>query len=178
MRAATLVPVALIALIAAVHHTLSEVSRTAACETTYIYEGYEPVELPQHVASLFPQYRLVRYADRDPALQQGKQKRVRQFQLLACSLHWIYFILHICINILAWDVDVGIRILKSKTLIPLLFVHGHIGSHQQVRSLASESSRELVRRLQNKDSKWDVWIEWNAVDLASQPSAFEPRILV
>jgi len=117
-------------------------------------------------------------ADRDPALQQGKQKRVRQFQLLACSLHWIYFILHICINILAWDVDVGIRILKSKTLIPLLFVHGHIGSHQQVRSLASESSRELVRRLQNKDSKWDVWIEWNAVDLASQPSAFEPRILV
>lgn len=50
-----------------------------------------------------------------------------------------------------------------------------------MRSMAAESSRELVRRLRRGETgtaAWDVWIDWHALDLAGEPSAFEPRILV
>ena len=73
----------------------------------------------------------------------------------------------------------GIAALRaSRPPVPLLFVPGHLGSHQQMRSLASESSRELVRRFSAQSKEpWDLWIEWSAVDFAAEPSAFEPRVL-
>lgn len=50
-----------------------------------------------------------------------------------------------------------------------------------MRSMASETSRELVRRLKassgNKQN-WDMWIDWHAVNFNEEPSAFEPALLV
>ena len=61
--------------------------------------------------------------------------------------------------------------------MPVLFVHGHMGSYQQMRSAASESGRELVRRLRAADD-WALWLQWYAVDFAAEPSALEASLLV
>ena len=54
------------------YFTWIEVQRTSVCDTTYIYEGYAPVELPSELIQKFPRYKLVRYVDRAPHLQQGE----------------------------------------------------------------------------------------------------------
>ena len=81
-----------------------------------------------------------------------------------------------------------IAVLRRQRTIPLLFVHGHLGSPQQMRSMASESSREIVKRFRqtsknsnnnNKDDdKWELWVDWHATNFNEEPSAFEPALLV
>jgi hypothetical protein len=114
------------------------------CETTYIYEGYEPVELPSSLTSRFPRYKVVRYVDQDPALQ----VHIQSFNQ------------------------------SPRQRATVLFVHGHLGSPSQMRSMASETSRELVRRSSsNPEPEKPIWIDWLAVDFGSEPSAFEPLLL-
>lgn len=57
----------------------------------------------------------------------------------------------------------------------LLFVHGHLGSPHQMRSMASETVREAVRRAKAGTSR--LWVEWHAADFGAEPSGFEPRLL-
>lgn len=43
-----------------------------SCDTTWLYEGYETVTLPPELAGFHhARYRLIRFADRDPALAIG-----------------------------------------------------------------------------------------------------------
>eukprot|EP00887_Chlorella_sp_A99_P004760 scaffold4.g4760.t1 len=74
--------------------------------------------------------------------------------------------------------------------VPVVFVHGHLGSHQQMRSLASETGRELRRRLEARDAgagggearadealHAPFWLDWLAPDFDAQPSALEPALV-
>jgi GPI inositol-deacylase len=63
--------------------------------------------------------------------------------------------------------------------VPVLFVPGHLGSYQQMRSMAAETSREVVGRLtQSRNANaWDMWLDWHAVDFSSEPSALDARLL-
>lgn len=45
-----------------------------------------------------------------------------------------------------------------------------------MRSMASESAKELVRR--SRRGEQVSWVDWYAVDFAEEPSALEPRVLV
>ena len=63
--------------------------------------------------------------------------------------------------------------------VPVLFVHGHLGSHQQMRSLASETGRELRRRLAaGRLGPQRFWLDWFAPNFNAQPSALESHLLV
>lgn len=75
----------------------------------------------------------------------------------------------------AHTLHAGIKKLRSQRSIPVLFIHGHLGTHQQMRSMASESSREALRRLNT--STYPFIFDWHAVDLNSEPSAFEPTLI-
>lgn len=124
------------------------------CETTYVYEGYEPVDLPSNLTSRFPgYYKVVRYVDRDPRLHMHMQSLKHQSRLDTTSVHH---------------------------RATVLFVHGHLGSPKQMRSMASETSRELFRRFSSSISNWNkTWIDfdWLATDFGSEPSGFEPLLL-
>ncbi|KAG7675103.1 hypothetical protein KSW81_002606 [Nannochloris sp. 'desiccata'] len=144
--------VGVITLLIAIYHNWREVQRTSICDTTYIYEGYADIALPSDITAAFPRYKLVRYNDNAPHLQQD----------IATLRH-------------------------RRCPIPLLFVHGHLGSPQQMRSMASETSREIIRRYKkasstptatpNKEDEWNLWIDWYAVNFNEEPSAFEPHLL-
>lgn len=65
---------------------------------------------------------------------------------------------------------------RNDGAFPVLFVHGHLGSYEQMRSMASETAKELSRRYRKGD---DIrWIDWYAVDFDGEPSGLEPRLLV
>ena len=57
----------------------------------------------------------------------------------------------------------------------VLFVHGHLGSREQMRSMASETAKEISRRL--KDQKQVDGVDWFAADFLEEPSGLEPRLL-
>jgi hypothetical protein len=76
--------VGVITLLITIYYTWREVQRTSVCETTYIYEGYVDVPLPSDITNAFPRYKLVRYIDNAPQLQQGK--RVVKFAPFIISL--------------------------------------------------------------------------------------------
>lgn len=59
-------------LVLGAHHNWRQLAKPSACETTYIYEGYGPAELPPEVALAFPRYKLITWADRDPAQRKGE----------------------------------------------------------------------------------------------------------
>jgi hypothetical protein len=46
-----------------------------------------------------------------------------------------------------------------------------------MRSMASETSREVIRRYTLNKDTWNLWIDWYAVNFNEEPSAFEPRLL-
>lgn len=83
--------------------------------------------------------------------------------------------------------DIAILNHRRPYPIPLLFVHGHLGSPHQMRSMASETSREVIRRYKaassttttsNIEDQWDLWwIDWYAVNFNAEPSAFEPHLV-
>ena len=62
-------------------------------------------------------------------------------------------------------------------MVPVLFIHGHLGTHQQMRSAASETGRELTRRLA-ADASLPLWLQWYGADFNSEASALDPRLLV
>lgn len=62
-------------------------------------------------------------------------------------------------------------------MVPVLFVHGHLGTHQQMRSAAAETGRELARRLE-ADSTWPLWLQWYGADFGAEASALDPDLLV
>lgn len=66
--------VGVITLLIAIYHNWREVQRTSICDTTYIYEGYADIALPSDITAAFPRYKLVRYNDNAPHLQQGRKK--------------------------------------------------------------------------------------------------------
>lgn len=65
----------------------------------------------------------------------------------------------------------------SDEVAVVLFVHGHGGTHQQLRSMAAESGRELTSR-PRADSSWRVWMEWYGVNMDEEPSGLEARLVV
>jgi hypothetical protein len=67
--------------------------------------------------------------------------------------------------------------LQQRHVVPVLFVHGHLGSHQQMRSAASETGRELARRLA-ANASWPIWLQWYAADFNAEPSALDANLLV
>jgi hypothetical protein len=56
-------------------HVWSAASRPAVCDTTYIYEGYKAVDLPSQLATAGPRYKLIAWADGDPALNTGASRQ-------------------------------------------------------------------------------------------------------
>lgn len=60
----------------------------------------------------------------------------------------------------------------------MLFVHGHLGSHQQMRSAAAETGRELARRAAADPAGWPLWLPWYAVDFNAEASALDSSVLV
>jgi hypothetical protein len=67
--------------------------------------------------------------------------------------------------------------LQQRHVVPVLFVHGHLGTHQQMRSAASETGRELARRLASNAS-WPLWLQWYGTDFAAEASALDGALLV
>lgn len=67
--------------------------------------------------------------------------------------------------------------LRQRREVPVLFVHGHLGTHQQMRSAAAETGRELARRL-DADPAWPLWLQWYAADFAGEASALDAGLLV
>ncbi|KAI8111632.1 hypothetical protein M9435_004132 [Picochlorum sp. BPE23] len=65
---------------------------------------------------------------------------------------------------------------RNDGAFPVLFVHGHLGSYEQMRSMASETAKELSRRYRKGDNI--RWVDWYAVDFDGEPSGLEPRLLV
>lgn len=65
---------------------------------------------------------------------------------------------------------------KNQEAFPILFIHGHLGSHEQMRSMASETAKEISRRYKSKRKV--RWADWYAVDFSEEPSGLEPRLRV
>jgi dienelactone hydrolase len=59
--------------------------------------------------------------------------------------------------------------------VAVLFIHGHMGSHEQMRSMASETAKEISRRIKGKERVQSV--DWYATDFMEEPSGLEPRLL-
>ena len=83
-----------------------------------------------------------------------------------------------------------IAALRAQKSVPVLFVPGHLGSYQQMRSLAAETSYEMVRRYakemahpigtedhQRRSGQWDIWLDWHAADFSSEPSALDRKMI-
>ena len=69
--------------------------------------------------------------------------------------------------------------------VPVLFVPGHLGSHEQMRSMASETGRELVRRAAAAAAAGapggaaaTPWLDWHGAEFRAEPSALEGHLLV
>lgn len=72
--------------------------------------------------------------------------------------------------------DAVIQQKTTDAAFPILFIHGHLGSHEQMRSMASETAKEIARRYKsNRDVQW---ADWYAVDFSEEPSGLEPRLRV
>lgn len=67
--------------------------------------------------------------------------------------------------------------LQRLHVVPVLFVHGHLGTHQQMRSAASETGRELARRL-TANASWPLWLQWYSTDFNAEASALDAALLV
>jgi len=72
--------------------------------------------------------------------------------------------------------DAVIQKRKAGDAFPILFIHGHLGSHEQMRSMASETAKEIARR--DKFNREVQWADWYAVDFSEEPSGLEPRLRV
>ncbi|EFN57345.1 hypothetical protein CHLNCDRAFT_57178 [Chlorella variabilis] len=66
--------------------------------------------------------------------------------------------------------------LQRLHVVPVLFVHGHLGTHQQMRSAASETGRELARRL-TANASWPLWLQWYSTDFNAEASALDAALL-
>lgn len=64
-------------LIAVVHVVRHDIAANG-CETTYIYESYEPIALPTNISERFPRYSLYRYVSRHPLQQKGEREEERK----------------------------------------------------------------------------------------------------
>ena len=71
----------------------------------------------------------------------------------------------------------AVRALRQPHIVPVLFVHGHLGSHQQMRSAAAETGRELARRLA-ANASWPLLLQWYAPDFLAEPSALDAALPV
>lgn len=69
-----------------------------------------------------------------------------------------------------------IKLRKHVDGYSVLFVHGHLGSYEQMRSMASETAKEISRRYLNHEDT--QWVDWYATDFNEEPSGVEPRLLV
>ena len=58
-------------LVMSIMHIWREDMAVNICDTTYIYENYERMVLPEDVAIQFPRYDVYRYASRRPSHQKG-----------------------------------------------------------------------------------------------------------
>lgn len=59
--------------------------------------------------------------------------------------------------------------------VAVLFIPGHLGSHEQMRSMASETTKEISRRIRKSV---DVdGVDWYGADFLEEPSGLEPRLL-
>lgn len=59
--------------------------------------------------------------------------------------------------------------------VAVLFVPGHLGSHEQMRSMASETAKEISRRM--REAIHVDGVDWYGVDFVEEPSGLEPRLL-
>lgn len=82
-----------------------------------------------------------------------------------------------CYNCMCVCVPAVVREVKKKGSYVVLFAHGHMGTFEQFRSMASETAKEIVRRIKSGDNKVD-WIDWYSADFNEEPSGLEQRILV
>jgi hypothetical protein len=61
----------------------------------------------------------------------------------------------------------------------VLFVHGHLGSSQQMRSLASEALREAARRARAAGAApRGAWPEFYGADFGAEPAAFDAALVL
>lgn len=70
------------------------------------------------------------------------------------------------------------EVLSPLSATPVLFVHGHLGSYQQMRSLAAESGRQVLREAGSRDADSRRGIVWYALDFGAEPSALDLSLLV
>lgn len=69
--------------------------------------------------------------------------------------------------------------LRAQGAMTVLFVHGHLGTHQQMRSMASETCREVVKRFNaGGGGPAQRWVQWYSTDFSAEPSATEPHLAV
>ena len=157
----------------------SDLSTPSQCDTTYLYEGYERVHLPPALSGRHLRYRLFRFIDGDPQLAQGKRPThaIQTLPQPSCDptppprLR--------CPPPPPPAAASPAAAVERRHTVPVLFVHGHLGSYQQMRSLASETGRELRRQLaQGRLVEPGLWLDWVAPDFNAQPSALEGALLV
>ncbi len=155
---------------------IPERSGRQPCETTYIWEGYEEIRLPDGIREQYPAYQLFRWADANPQIRQGMSLSMLchsplQQQLPSYAPFTLTLPLHGNFN-----PAVQQQMLSYQVAV-VLFVHGHGGTYQQLRSMAAESGRELTSRLR-ANSSWRVWMEWYGVNMHEEPSGLEARLVV
>ena len=167
---------------------LLDASLPRHCDTTYIWEGYE--EVPMGGRS---RYRLIKYSDRDTS--KGSQGRLQRMEEKACRGAWEPpstppLLLgqappplppsptrHVRLPAPRTSPSAAVRALRQPHIVPVLFVHGHLGSHQQMRSAAAETGRELARRLA-ANASWPLLLQWYAPDFLAEPSALDAALPV
>lgn len=156
------------------------------CDTTYLWEGYE--EVPEAGGG---RYRLMAFKDADSgraackaghghALQQMRRGWECRRSALAASFFCRRHHLPPCLPrtpTAAYAPPAAFQQLQQRHVVPVLFLHGHLGTHQQMRSAAAETGRELARRLAI-DADWPLWLQWYAADFASEASALDAGLLV
>ena len=158
------------------------------CDTTYIWEGYEEAPIGGK-----QRYRLIRFKDGDTGRQAGGVPWLRRDVWLKIGMDARYRAAgQYCYRrppalpaaphppppgCFSPARPAAHTQLQARRVVPILFIHGHLGTHQQMRSAASETGRELSRRLA-ADASWPLWLQWYGADFNSEASALDPRLLV
>lgn len=138
-------------------------AKTKKCDTTYINPSYRKVPLQLGGEERFKAYSLVQYKEVHSYWVPKEGKGI-----LYCI--WPQDLIHLFLY------GAVTQNKKKDDAFPILFIHGHLGSHEQMRSMASETAKEIARRY---NSRLKVpWADWYAVDFAAEPSGLEPRLRV
>lgn len=152
-----------------IEDVLFDISRTKKCDTTYINPSYQKVPLALEQRNKFSAYSLLQY------------KEVHSYWvplkgMSMSNVMWRMKDSRYRVRLTQKSFNCAVLREHNKDAFPVLFIHGHLGSHEQMRSMASETAKEISRR--HKAMREIRWADWYGVNFASEPSGLEPRLLV